>query len=277
MEKVCGLFGKCRRAYYCHDLEELQERELNKAEIIRMVHELRGLCPGLGCYKLWLMLQDMCPDIMIGRDRFYRLMHIEHLVLKPLHRRHTTDSNHNYRKYKNLLKTGFRPTAPSQLWVSDITYITTEEGVRYLHLITDAYTREIIGWTLSETLQACHTLAALEQAIAQAGPDTDWKSLIHHSDRGVQYCCNEYVGRLLSLGIRISMTEDYCPTDNALAERVNGIIKQEWLYRMKRPEGTRQARELIRGIVDFYNKRRPHMSIGMKTPAQMRAESNSAA
>ena len=184
MEKVCGLFGKCRRAYYCHDLEELQEHELNKSEILRLVYELRGLCPGIGCNKLWLMLQDMCPGIMMGRDSFYRLMHIEHLFLKPLHRRHTTDSNHNYRKYKNLLKTGFRPTAPSQLWVSDITYITTEEGVRYLHLITDAYTREIIGWTLSETLQACHTLAALEQAIAQAGPDTDWKSLIHHSDCG---------------------------------------------------------------------------------------------
>ena len=161
-----------------------------------MVHELRGLCPGTGCYKLWLMLQDMCPDIKIGRDRFYRLMHIEHLVLKPLRRRHTTDSNHNYRKYKNLLKEGFRPSAPNQLWVADITYV---------------------------------------------------------------------------------MTEDYCPTDNALAERVNGIIKQEWLYRMKRPKGTREARELIRGIVDFYNNRRPHMSIGMKTPAQMRAESLTAA
>lgn len=277
MEKVCGLFGKCRRAYYRHDLESLRERELNKGEILRMVRELRGLCPGTGCYKLWLMLQDMCPDIMIGRDRFYRLMHIEQLVLKPLRRRHTTDSNHNYRKYRNLLKEGFRPAAPNQLWVADITYIMTEDGVRYLHLITDAYTREIIGWTLSETLQACHTLAALEQAVAQAGPDTDWHSLIHHSDRGVQYCCNEYVARLNGLGVSISMTEDYCPTDNALAERVNGIIKQEWLYRMKRPKGTREARELIRGIVDFYNNRRPHMSIGMKTPAQMRAESLTAA
>ena len=242
-----------------------------------MVHELRGLCPGIGCYKLWLMLQDMCPGIMIGRDRFYHLMHIEHLVLKPLHRRHTTDSNHNYRKYRNLLKTGFRPTAPNQLWVSDITYIMTEDGVRYLHLITDAFTHEIIGWTLSETLHACHTLAALEQAIAQAGPDTDWKSLIHHSDRGVQYCCNDYVARLNGLGINISMTEDYCPTDNAIAERVNGIIKQEWLYRMKRPKGTREARELIRSIVDFYNNRRPHMSNCMKTPAQMRADSITAA
>lgn len=277
METVSGLYGKSRRAYYNHSMDEYLERELNRQEIVRMVHELRGLCPGLGCYKLWLMLQDMCPGMRIGRDRFYHLMHVEHLVLKPLRRRHTTDSNHNYRKYKNLLKEGFRPTGPSQLWVADITYIMTEEGVRYLHLITDAYTREIIGWTLSDTLQACHTLAALEQAIAQAGPDTDWNTLIHHSDRGVQYCCNEYVGRLSSLGIRISMTEDYCPTDNALAERVNGIIKQEWLYRMKRPEGTREARELIRSVVDFYNNRRPHMSIGMRTPARMRAESGLAA
>lgn len=190
-------------------------------------------------------------------------------MLAPLRRRHTTNSNHNYRKYKNLIK-GFKATAPGQLWVADITYIDTDEGVCYLHLLTDAYTHEIIGWRLSDSLSAFHTLSALEHAINSAEEQgLDLHSLIHHSDRGSQYCCNLYVDRLKQLGASISMTEDGNPTDNAIAERVNGIIKQEWLYKMKRPKDIQQARSIMEGIVDFYNNKRPHMSNGMKTPAEM--------
>ena len=151
-------------------------------------------------------------------------------MLPPLRRRHTTNSNHNYHKYKNLIK-DFTPTAPNQLWVADITYVDTDEGVCYLHLITDAFTHEIIGWVASDNLLASNTCDALEQAIGKT-EEKLLTGLIHHSDRGSQYCCNAYVNRLNEVGVSISMTEDYKPTDNAIAERVNGIIKQEWLYRM---------------------------------------------
>lgn len=158
------------------------------------------------------------------------------------------------------------------LWVADITYIDTDEGVCYLHLLTDAFTHEIIGWILSESLVAENTLETLEQAVS-IFRKAELRHLIHHSDRGVQYFCNRYVQRLEELKVIISMTEDGNPTDNAIAERVNGIIKQEWLYRMKRPANIRQARALIKQIIEFYNTRRPHRSNGMKTQAQMRAAS----
>lgn len=119
-----------------------------------------------------------------------------------------------------------------------------------------------------------HTLSALEQAIKQA-EGLDLSSLIHHSDRGSQYCCNQYIERLKEVGARISMTEDGNPTDNAIAERINGIIKQEWLYKMKRPRNIEQERLLIERIVEFYNNKRPHMANGMKTPAQIRELYNS--
>lgn len=235
-----------------------------------MVREIRAEAPGIGTYKLFLMLREIYPDKMVGRDKFYLLMNRYHLMLPPERRRHTTNSNHNYRKYKNLIK-GFVPDSPNRLWVADITYIDTDEGVCYLHLLTDAFTHEIIGWTLSESLTATNTLAALQQSIEHAH-GADFSRLIHHSDRGSQYCCNTYVNTLERMGIRISMTEDYNPTDNAVAERVNGIIKQEWLYRMKRPGDFNDARRILRNIIHFYNNKRPHMSNNMMTPVAMRKE-----
>lgn len=244
------------------------ERALQETAIIDTVKDIRMHAPGIGAYKLYLMLKDVYGSTMYGRDRFYKLMHKYHLMLTAPKRRHTTNSDHPYRKYKNLIK-GFVPTAPGQLWVADITYIDTDEGVCYLHLLTDAFTHEIIGWTLSDTLMAIHTLEALEQGIKQAD-QTGLASLIHHSDRGVQYCCNMYINRLKEISALVSMTEDSNPTDNAIAERVNGIIKQEWLYRMKRPKDIKDAQRILADIVDFYNNKRPHMSNGMQTPAQVR-------
>ena len=205
----------------------------------------------------------------MGRDSFYNLLRRKGLMLSPLKRRHTTNSNHNYRKYKNLIK-DYKPKTLNRLWVADITYIETDAGVCYLHLLTDAFTHEIVGWILSGSLVADNTLEALNQAIAMF-PDADFSKLIHHSDRGSQYCCNRYVDRLKEMQIAISMTEDSNPTDNAIAERVNGIIKQEWLYRQKRPKDIVEARSKIAEIIDFYNNVRPHMSNNMKTPKAMRA------
>ena len=169
--------------------------------------------------------------------------------------RSTTNSNHRYHMHKNLIR-GFVPTGPNQLWVSDITYIDLVDNCSYLHLVTDAYSRKIIGWRLSDTLGAENTLEALRMAIGQATAD-QLHQLIHHSDRGVQYCCNAYTGELKKYGIRISMTEDYKPTDNAIAERVNGILKTEVIYRERRFKSFQDARERIASFIGFYNEKRP--------------------
>lgn len=270
MDALAELFGRSRDAYYKHDADKLKLKNFNETFIVDSVKEIRKDAPMIGGYKLFLMLQSLYPDRMIGRDSFYKLLHKNHLMLKPVSRRHTTDSNHHFRKWKNLVK-DFVPDAPRQLFVADITYIETDEGVCYLHLVTDAYTHEIVGWMLSETLHAVHTLSALQEAVGHSC-SYDLSKLIHHSDRGIQYCCNQYVEYLQSIGSRISMTEDYKPTDNAVAERINGIIKSEWLYVMQRPKNIGNARDMLYRIIDFYNTRRPHMSIGMKTPVQMRME-----
>jgi transposase InsO family protein len=150
--------------------------------------------------------------------------------------------------------------------VSDITYVELKGGCCYLHLVTDAYSKKIVGWYLAESLASVFTLRALRMAIGQAG-GSDLSGLIHHSDRGVQYCCDLYVEELLKHNISISMTEDYKPTDNGIAERMNETIKYESAYRQERRfETYEEALEQIRRFVDFYNGRRPHMSIGNQTP-----------
>lgn len=203
-------------------------------------------------------------DGVTGRDNFFKLLRRNKLMLKRPKPRRTTNSNHRYHKYKNHIK-GFVPTGPNQLWVSDITYIDVDGGCCYLHLITDAYSHMIIGWKLADTLKAAITLNALSDAIDRTARD-DLTGLIHHSDRGVQYCCDMYIEKLRQFNIIISMTEDYKPTDNAIAERVNGIIKQECVYRSKHFMDMDQARSVIGRFISFYNTRRPHMSIGMLTP-----------
>ena len=202
---------------------------------------------------------------MPGRDAFLDLLRCHQLMQKPRKSRSTTNSNHRYHKWKNLIK-GFVPTSANQLWVSDITYIDLAEGCCYLHLATDAYSKKIVGWCLAGSLGVLFTLKALRMAIEQAGGG-DLSGLIHHSDRGVQYCCDAYIDELLKYNIRISMTEDYKPTDNAIAERVNGTIKGESIYRQKRRfETYREALEEISRFIDFYNSKRPHYSLGMQTP-----------
>ena len=242
---------------------------------MEQARQLREEAPGIGAYKMFVILKDIFQDVMPGRDKFYKIMHKNKLMLKPERKRHTTNSNHNYHKYKNLIK-DLVIDCPNRLWVADITYIETDEGVVYLHLVTDAWTHEIIGWILSDSLMAANTIAALKMGIDYAD-GADLSTLIHHSDRGSQYCSNSYVELLKSVNASISMTEDYKPTDNAIAERVNGIIKQEWLYRMKRPRNLKDAQIIINDIIDFYNNKRPHMSIGMMTPRQKRESYNKTA
>ena len=234
--------------------------------ILDAVHEIREQDPGIGGVKLWLMLCVLFnTGWMPGRDSFLNLLRRHGLMQKPRKSRSTTNSNHRFHKWKNLIK-GFKPTAANQLWQSDITYIDLAGGCCYLHLVTDAYSKKIVGWCLAESLASVFTLKALRMAIEQAGGG-DLSGLIHHSDRGIQYCCDLYVEELQKYGIQISMTEDYKPTDNALAERVNGIIKGESVYRQNRRfETYEEAQEHIGRFVDFYNGKRPHYSIGLQTP-----------
>lgn len=245
--------------------------------LLDAVHDIRNEDPGIGGYKLWIMLIVLFGEKLVpGRDRFYTLLRRHRLMLPTRKARHTTNSNHRYRKWKNLIKE-FVPTSANQLWVSDITYISLKGGdVCYLHLITDAYSHKIVGWVLADSLRAAMTIEALQQAINQAVAmkgSEDLSGLIHHSDRGVQYCCDQYVEVLSKYNIRVSMTEDYKPTDNAIAERVNGIIKNESSYRRDRFNDIEHARNAIERYIHFYNYRRPHMSIGYKVPTVAHLES----
>ncbi len=212
------------------------------------------------------MLSEMfSAGWMPGRDSFLSLLRRHHLMQKPRRSRSTTNSNHRFHKWKNLIK-GFTPTSANQLWVSDITYIDLAGGCCYLHLVTDAYSKKIVGWCLAESLAAAFTLKALRMAIEGAGGG-ELSGLIHHSDRGIQYCCDLYIEELQKHKIQISMTEDYKPTDNGIAERVNGIIKGESVYRQERRFGSyNEAFEQIRRFIYFYNNLRLHYSIGLQTP-----------
>ena len=271
---VVRLFGRCRQSFYQSevDIEEEMERE---KKVIETVKEIREEDPGIGGYKLWLMLISMFGHRFVpGRDRFFVLLRRKGLMLPKPKPRHTTNSNHRYHKWKNIIK-GFTPTAANQLWVADITYIALAGGdVCYLHLITDAYSHKIVGWALARTLKAAISMEALnmaiKQAVAMSGSES-LKGLIHHSDRGVQYCCDAYVALLQAYDISISMCEDYKPTDNAIAESVNGTIKVESVYR-QRFNSFDHAYRVIERFIHFYNYRRPHMSIGYKVPAVVHLE-----
>ena len=267
---ACRLFGHCRQAFYQSKADIEKEAE-HERRIIDAVREIRTEDPRIGGYKLWLMLTSMFGrEYVPGRDRFFVIMRRKGLMLPKPKPRHTTNSNHRYHKWKNLIK-NYIPMESNRLWVADITYIALSDGdVCYLHLITDAYSHKIVGWALADTLRAAVSMQALQMAIDQAvalrGSDA-LTGLIHHSDRGVQYCCDAYVTMLKEHDSTISMTEDYKPTDNAIAERINGILKVENVYPQRQLPTFEYARNLIPRFIQFYNYRRPHMSIGYKVPA----------
>lgn len=219
----------------------------------------------MGGVKLYAELSCLYGhQVTGGRDAFLNFLRVEKLMLPANKPRHTTNSRHLYKKYPNLLK-GLQAVYPNHVWVSDITYIWIEGGVCYLHLITDSYSHAVLGWVLASGLHAQYTAEALGQAISKAAGG-NLCGTIHHSDRGSQYACDLYVSLLTQHHIRISMTESYEPTDNALAERMNGILKEEWIYGMSLFHSREQAQQEISKMIDFYNYERPHMSIGMKKP-----------
>lgn len=235
MSLVCRLFGVTRQSYYQRG-ESYYVRESYKELVYHYLLSVRQDMPSVGCFKLYEMAKAHFGILPFGRDAFFGLLREKGLMLKIKKRRRvkTTDSNHAYRKYPDLVKgSGRALTSACQLWVSDITYIPLKgEGRRfcYLSLVTDAYSRKIVGWQLGEGLQYKHTEQALRNAIDQSlSQGFSLQGLIHHSDRGVQYAYPEYTRLLTSHGCRISMTQTGDPRDNPIAERVNGILKTEWL------------------------------------------------
>ena len=211
----------------------------------------------------------------IGRDKLFSILRDSGLLVKRSHTRVvTTYSRHWMKKWSNLIK-DIDPSHPDEIWVSDITYIEVIQRGRkifmYLSLITDAYTHEIVGYALHDTLDTEGPLRALSMAL-MSRPKDALRGLIHHSDRGCQYCCQEYVRKLQEHGILISMTDKGDPYENAVAERVNGILKTEWLYHTKLTSPD-IARRTIDHIVYLYNNVRPHESVGNMTPAAARVAS----
>lgn len=221
--------------------------------------------PAMGGRKLHAMLDDFRQqaNIKMGRDAFFDLLLERRLLVR---RRatgvRTTNSFHWFKKYKNLIK-DVTPTGINQLWVTDITYWKIETGHIYVSLITDAFSHKIVGYHLAESLHAIHSVQALQMAFRDC--DAIMDKLIHHSDRGVQYCCDLYVKELLDRKVNISMTEDSVPTDNAIAERINGILKAEYLS-FHKPSNFAEAKLILDRAIALYNNERPHLSIGMMTP-----------
>ena len=231
--------------------------------------------PRIGSRKLYELVKKQIGEVagFPGRDKFIDLLADNGLMLKIRRRKHykTTDSNHPYRRYPNLIKDRQFSEA-NQAWASDITYVETQADVCYLSLITDLYSRKIVGWELGDSLHAVHCLKALQKALEGLPDPRQARELIHHSDRGCQYCCYEYVDKLKAHGVKISMTESGDPLENAVAERVNGIIKNEWLTTSK-IQDVSDCRERVSKAVKVYNEIRPHMSLGYQTPSAVHEQS----
>jgi transposase InsO family protein len=225
--------------------------------------------PRIGTRKLYYLLQEQLKELGVGRDRLFSILKANYLCIYPKKSyRVTTNSHHRFRKHKNLIE-DLPIVRPEQLWVSDITYIGNRNNHTYLCLVTDAYSKKIVGYDLSDSLNADGAVRALKMALKQKGIK---ESLIHHSDRGLQYCCDDYQKVLKKHKIRCSMTESYDPYANAVAERVNGILKDEFMLEQYQVD-LQTMKKLIKDSIEIYNSIRPHYSGFMLTPEQMHKQS----
>jgi transposase InsO family protein len=263
----CRLFGVTRQAYYqyCWSSEFI---EIEHSIVLQRIKEIRQHHPMLGGRKLYeIMREDLLKhNIKMGRDALFNLLASNNLLIKRKRRRtYTTQSKHWFRKYPNLIKY-LQIEKPNQLWVSDITYWKTPLGFLYISFITDAYSHKIVGYNLADNLEAINPLRALN--IALVNNDKSISGLVHHSDRGIQYCSYEYVKLLQDNNIKISMTENGDPLENAIAERINGIIKEEYLERFNITDFN-HAKEALQRAVYLYNNERPHMSCNWLVPEKV--------
>lgn len=257
------MFGLSRQAYYKHKSNRIK-RKAELTLVREIVMRIRCQMPRIGTRKLYFLIKDELEalNIKIGRDVLFNFLRAEHLLVKPKRSYiKTTNSKHWLKKHPNLIK-DIKLVKPEQLWVSDITYIKTDHGHEYLSLITDAYSKKIMGYELLDNLRAEGPLKALDMALKNRKYSHD---LIHHSDRGLQYCSADYIEKLKNNGINVSMTENGDPYENAIAERVNGILKYEFLI-IDGFSNHLQALDVIKESIGIYNESRPHLSCRMLTP-----------
>jgi putative transposase len=260
----CRLFGKSRQAFYGQHKNNTDDRGLQDALVLKLVGEIRKDLPRCGTDKLHHMLKDTfaAHGIKLGRDGLYALLGRYGLLIRHRNRRPcTTNSNHHYRRYPNLIRELAIERA-GRLWVSDITYLRVGAGFGYLSIITDAYSHKIVGYKLHRTL---HSQGAVDALLMAAKDAKRTGELIHHSDRGIQYCCNEYVTMIQHLGIALSMTENGDPYENPVAERVNGILKYEHGLKETFADFDSACRA-VDEAVRKYNEIRIHDSCNRLTP-----------
>lgn len=255
------------RQNYYREKRQRQREKIDEGLVVEWVKEQRRWHPRMGTRKLLRKIQPQLQEtgIRLGRDRLFEILRREGLLIPKKRRKGpSTNSLHHFHKHPNFLKEA-DITGVHQAWVSDLTYIRSEEGWLYLSLVTDDFSRQIVGWEASDGLEAEGCLRALEQALGQLPARS---RPIHHSDRGIQYCCNAYTKRLKKRKLKISMTEENHCYENAKAERVNGILKQEYglgvTFRTKA-----QARQVIKQAIWLYNEARPHVSLDYQIPAEV--------
>ncbi len=262
---VCRLLGISRQRYYRQKwrMDKSRRRAAGAVELVRAV---RMEMPRIGTRKLYHMLRPSLRELHVGRDRLFGILRANRMLIKPVRSYHvTTDSRHRFRRHRDLVA-GTVPTRPEEIWVSDITYIRAGGRHMYLSLVTDAYSKRIMGYCLSGSLDTQGPLQALR--MANRNRLYRGEPLIHHSDRGIQYCSDAYQETLGRYRMTPSMTETHDPYANAVAERVNGILKQELLPQapgLSLPD----MRRAVRDAVHKYNNLRPHFSCGYMTPAGM--------
>jgi len=263
------LFGIDRQCYY-RSVRRSENRQSIAAQVGELVQEVRIQQRRIGTRKLYYLLQAELQELKVGRDKFFDILRANHLLILPKRSYHTTTmSHHRFRKHPNLIKE-MSINRPNQVWVSDITYIGKREKPCYLSLVTDAYSKKIVGYQVSNTMCTSEVVKALKMAQKQRKTN---EAIIHHSDRGLQYCADEYQYFLNKYQIQCSMTENSDPYENAIAERINGILKQEFMIDTYHLD-LAIMKEIVKETIDIYNNDRPHWSNHMLTPNQMHLKSN---
>lgn len=259
ISKSCLILNYNRSTFYRKLLTE-KKRKIASEALLGKVRSIKTLMPNIGGRKLHYMLnENVKEDERIGRDRLFALMGKYDLLVKRKRSwTVTTNSNHPFKKYKNLLQ-ATEVRRINQVWVGDITYLKTRQGYCYLSLVTDLYSRKIMGYNVNCTLEMLGAYSALEMALKQATPE------MHHSDRGCQYCSYKYTGLLKKHDVKISMTQDGNCYDNAVAERINGILKHEFNLN-ETFNNLEAARKTVKQSIEIYNRIRPHWSINLNTP-----------
>jgi transposase InsO family protein len=259
------LLGVNRQVYY-RSVKSKNKQQKVAFKVVLMVRNVRLKMPRIGTRKLYHILQEELKELGVGRDRLFDIIRANHMCIVAKRQYHvTTNSHHRFRKHKNLIS-GVTPKRPEQIWASDITYIGRRQNPIYLALVTDAYSKKIMGYSVSNSLALQGSVSALKMALRQRRYPSE--ELIHHSDRGLQYCSDEYQKVLSKNDIKCSMTEQYDPYENAVAERVNGILKQEFINGID-IQDCKLMTLLIKQSILIYNEDRPHSSCHMKTPEQM--------